>query len=161
MLCNNPKCLQQQCFVKHCKCVIVNGKIIQPDDQSVFLHEHWMRHINFPFSRLFLKISLVLVIHIPFYPQITYSLLSDSSGDHLLFRIEPKFGIIYTEAIFDREARSSYLLEVQSVDGQESARPGKNKQPNSGKEFYGGIHWILISRGCYGRAESPYERDKS
>ncbi|XP_077372754.1 neural-cadherin-like isoform X2 [Festucalex cinctus] len=63
--------------------------------------------------------------------EITYSLLSDSSGDHLLFRIEPKLGTIYTEAIFDREARSSYLLEVQSVDGQESARPGKNKQPNS------------------------------
>nr|XP_057943554.1 neural-cadherin-like isoform X2 [Doryrhamphus excisus] len=63
--------------------------------------------------------------------EITYSLLRDSSGDHLLFRIDPKFGIIYTEAIFDREARSSYLLEVQSVDGQESARPGKNKQPNS------------------------------
>ncbi|XP_057692632.1 neural-cadherin-like isoform X2 [Corythoichthys intestinalis] len=63
--------------------------------------------------------------------EITYSLLSDNSGDHLLFRIEPKLGIIYTEAVFDREARSSYLLEVQSVDGQESARPGKNKQPNS------------------------------
>ncbi|XP_061826093.1 neural-cadherin-like isoform X1 [Nerophis lumbriciformis] len=63
--------------------------------------------------------------------EITYSLLKDSSGDHLLFRIDPKLGIINTEAVFDREARSSYLLEVQSVDGQESARPGKNKQPNS------------------------------
>ncbi|XP_058502129.1 neural-cadherin-like [Solea solea] len=62
---------------------------------------------------------------------ITYSLLSDSSGDHSLFRIDPKLGVIYTEAVFDREARSSYLLEVQSEDGQESARPGKNKQPNS------------------------------
>ncbi|TKS73189.1 Neural-cadherin Cadherin-N [Collichthys lucidus] len=63
--------------------------------------------------------------------EITYSLLSDSSGDHHLFRIDPQLGIIYTEAVFDREARSSYLLEVQSEDGQESARPGKNKQPNS------------------------------
>ncbi|CAF98271.1 unnamed protein product, partial [Tetraodon nigroviridis] len=63
--------------------------------------------------------------------QITYTLLSDSSGDHSLFRIDPELGIIYTEAVFDREARSSYLLEVQSEDGQESARPGKNKQPNS------------------------------
>ncbi|TNN00506.1 hypothetical protein fugu_011752 [Takifugu bimaculatus] len=63
--------------------------------------------------------------------QITYKLLSDSSGDHSLFRIDPEMGIIYTEAVFDREARSSYLLEVQSEDGQESARPGKNKQPNS------------------------------
>ncbi|XP_031138985.1 neural-cadherin-like isoform X2 [Sander lucioperca] len=63
--------------------------------------------------------------------EITYSLLSDSSGDHHLFRIDPKLGIIFTEAVFDREARSSYLLEVQSEDGQESARPGKNKQPNT------------------------------
>ncbi|KAM4618313.1 neural-cadherin-like [Polymixia lowei] len=63
--------------------------------------------------------------------EITYSLLSDSSGDHHLFRIDPKIGTIYTEVVFDREARSSYLLEVQSEDGQESARPGKNKQSNS------------------------------
>uniref|UniRef100_A0A8C6Q4J4 Neural-cadherin-like n=1 Tax=Nothobranchius furzeri TaxID=105023 RepID=A0A8C6Q4J4_NOTFU len=63
--------------------------------------------------------------------EITYSLLSDSSGDHNFFRIDPEAGIIYTEAVFDREARSSYLLEVQSEDGKESARPGKNKQPNT------------------------------
>uniref|UniRef100_A0A671TFB6 Neural-cadherin-like n=1 Tax=Sparus aurata TaxID=8175 RepID=A0A671TFB6_SPAAU len=54
-----------------------------------------------------------------------------ASGDHHLFRIDPDLGIVYTEAVFDREARSSYLLEVQSEDGQESARPGKNKKPNS------------------------------
>lgn len=72
------------------------------------------------------------IFKFPVLPQITYSLLSDSSGDHHLFRIDPKFGVISTEAVFDREARSSYLLEVQSEDGQESARPGKNKQPNSG-----------------------------
>uniref|UniRef100_A0AAX7UQI8 Uncharacterized protein n=1 Tax=Astatotilapia calliptera TaxID=8154 RepID=A0AAX7UQI8_ASTCA len=66
-----------------------------------------------------------------FNGEITYSLLSDSSGDHNLFRIDPELGIIYTEAVFDREARSSYLLEVQSEDGQESARPGKYKQPNT------------------------------
>ncbi|XP_062318494.1 neural-cadherin-like [Osmerus eperlanus] len=63
--------------------------------------------------------------------QISYSLLSDSSGDHRLFRIHPELGSIYTEAVFDREARGSYLLEVQSEDGRESARPGRNKQPNS------------------------------
>ncbi|CAL9697367.1 unnamed protein product [Knipowitschia caucasica] len=63
--------------------------------------------------------------------EITYTLLSDSSGDHSLFRMDPVLGVIYTEAVFDREARGSYLLEVQSEDGQESARPGKNKQPNS------------------------------
>lgn len=75
---------------------------------------------------------VVQVFFIICAPQITYSLLSDSSGDHNFFRIDPQYGIIYTEAVFDREARSSYLLEVQSEDGQESARPGKNKQPNTG-----------------------------
>ena len=86
------------------------------------------------FCRLLLERKRWLNFQIPFAPQITYSLLSDSSGDHHLFRIDPKLGIIYTEAVFDREARSSYLLEVQSEDGEESARPGKNKQPNSGQE---------------------------
>ncbi|XP_071199905.1 neural-cadherin-like [Salvelinus alpinus] len=62
--------------------------------------------------------------------QITYSLLSDSSGDHRLFRVDPELGSIYTEAVFDREAQGSYLLEVQSEDSMESARPGRNKQPN-------------------------------
>uniref|UniRef100_A0A673XXT8 Neural-cadherin-like n=1 Tax=Salmo trutta TaxID=8032 RepID=A0A673XXT8_SALTR len=66
-----------------------------------------------------------------FNGQITYSLLSDSSGDHRLFRVDPELGFIYTEAVFDREAQGSYLLEVQSEDGMESARPGRNKQPNS------------------------------
>uniref|UniRef100_A0A6Q2Y7V5 Uncharacterized protein n=1 Tax=Esox lucius TaxID=8010 RepID=A0A6Q2Y7V5_ESOLU len=63
--------------------------------------------------------------------QIAYSLLSDSSGDHRLFRMDPELGIIYTDAVFDREAQGSYLLEVQSEDGTESARPGRNRQPNS------------------------------
>lgn len=75
---------------------------------------------------------VVYILLIFYTPQITYTLLTDSSGDHSLFRIDPELGIVYTEAVFDREARSSYLLEVQSEDGQESARPGKNKQPNSG-----------------------------
>lgn len=84
------------------------------------------------FCKLFLERMRQLNFHIPCAAQITYSLLSDSSGDHHLFRIDPELGIIYTEAVFDREARSSYLLEVQSEDCQESARPGKNKQPNTG-----------------------------
>lgn len=65
--------------------------------------------------------------------QISYSLLEDRSGDHQFFRIDPELGFIYTQIVFDRETKSSYLLEVQSVDGQESARPGKHGQPNSGK----------------------------
>lgn len=65
--------------------------------------------------------------------QISYSLLEDRSGDNQFFRIDPELGFIYTQTVFDRETKSSYLLEVQSVDGQESARPGKHGQPNSGK----------------------------
>lgn len=68
--------------------------------------------------------------------QISYSLLEDRSGDHQFFRIDPELGFIYTQIVFDRETKSSYLLEVQSVDGQESARPGKHGQPNSGKRSW-------------------------
>lgn len=64
--------------------------------------------------------------------QISYSLLNDRSGDYQYFRIDPELGTIYTEAVFDRETKGSYLLEVKSVDGWESARPGKHGQPNSG-----------------------------
>uniref|UniRef100_A0AAQ5YDQ5 Uncharacterized protein n=1 Tax=Amphiprion ocellaris TaxID=80972 RepID=A0AAQ5YDQ5_AMPOC len=63
--------------------------------------------------------------------KIAYSLLEDRSGDHQYFRIDPELGFIYSQAVFDRETKSSYLLEVQSVDGWESARPGKHGQPNS------------------------------
>ncbi|KAM7406563.1 hypothetical protein PAMP_000934 [Pampus punctatissimus] len=63
--------------------------------------------------------------------KISYSLLEDRSGDHQYFRIDPESGFIYTQTVFDRETKSSYLLEVQSVDGWESARPGKHGQPNS------------------------------
>ncbi|XP_029949454.1 neural-cadherin-like [Salarias fasciatus] len=63
--------------------------------------------------------------------KISYSLLEDRSGDHQYFRIEPELGFIYSQTVFDRETKSSYLLEVQSVDGWESARPGKHGQPNS------------------------------
>ncbi|XP_036399302.1 neural-cadherin-like [Megalops cyprinoides] len=63
--------------------------------------------------------------------KITYSLLNDRSGDHQYFRIDPELGTIYTEAVFDRETKGSYLLEVKSMDGWESARPGKYGQPNS------------------------------
>lgn len=65
--------------------------------------------------------------------EISYSLLEDRSGDHKFFRIDPELGFIYTQTVFDREAKSSYLLEVKSVDGSESARPGKHGQPNSGE----------------------------
>ncbi|XP_063804777.1 neural-cadherin-like [Pseudophryne corroboree] len=63
--------------------------------------------------------------------EITYSILEDRSGDHALFHIDPQTGNIYTASLFDREVKTSYLLEVKSSDGSESARPGKYGQPNS------------------------------
>ncbi|CAH2324231.1 neural-cadherin-like [Pelobates cultripes] len=63
--------------------------------------------------------------------EITYSILEDRSGDHALFHIDSQTGAIYTAAVFDRETKGSYLLEVKSSDGSESARPGKHGQPNS------------------------------
>lgn len=82
----------------------------------------------------------------PSTAQISYSLLEDRSGDHKYFRIDPELGFIYTQSVFDRETKSSYLLEVQSVDGWESARPGKHGQPNSGKHgpaFLNNYFWVV------------------
>lgn len=59
--------------------------------------------------------------------------MKDASEDYQFFTIEPKTGIISTRASFDREKRPSYLIEVQSQDSSESARPGVHGQPNTGK----------------------------
>ncbi|XP_025072404.1 neural-cadherin-like isoform X1 [Alligator sinensis] len=63
--------------------------------------------------------------------EISYFLLHDRSGDYTCFRLDSQTGSIYTTAVFDREKKGSYLLEIKSVDGSESARPGKHGQPNS------------------------------
>ncbi|XP_042677339.1 LOW QUALITY PROTEIN: neural-cadherin-like [Centrocercus urophasianus] len=63
--------------------------------------------------------------------EITYSLLHDHSGDYTCFRLDSQTGSVYTASVFDREKKGSYLLEVESVDGSESARPGKHGRPNS------------------------------
>lgn len=67
-----------------------------------------------------------------FPPQVRYSILKDESGDSRLFSIDSRSGIIVTRASFDREQKSSYLVEVQSQDGSESARIGQQGQPNTG-----------------------------
>jgi len=59
--------------------------------------------------------------------------LKDASEDYQFFTIEPETGIISTHASFDREKRASYLIEVQSQDSSESARPGVHGHPNTGK----------------------------
>ncbi|XP_054245691.1 neural-cadherin-like [Indicator indicator] len=63
--------------------------------------------------------------------EITYSLLHDSGRDYTSFSLDSETGSIYTASVFDREKKGSYLLEVKSVDGSESARPGKHGKPNS------------------------------
>uniref|UniRef100_A0A8C6T609 Si:dkey-22o22.2 n=1 Tax=Neogobius melanostomus TaxID=47308 RepID=A0A8C6T609_9GOBI len=62
---------------------------------------------------------------------VRYSLVGDDSGDSQFFSIDPDSGAVLTRASFDREQKSSYLLEVQSEDGTESARPGLQGLPNT------------------------------
>ncbi|XP_010150049.1 PREDICTED: neural-cadherin-like, partial [Eurypyga helias] len=63
--------------------------------------------------------------------KVHYLILKDSSEDYQFFTIEPETGIISTRVSFDREKRASYLIEVQSQDSSESARPGVHGQPNT------------------------------
>uniref|UniRef100_A0A8C9RT17 Si:dkey-22o22.2 n=1 Tax=Scleropages formosus TaxID=113540 RepID=A0A8C9RT17_SCLFO len=63
--------------------------------------------------------------------MINYIILKDQSGDSQLFSINSYTGVIHTRASFDREQKSSYLIEVQSQDSSESARPGQQGQPNT------------------------------
>ncbi|XP_028941930.1 neural-cadherin, partial [Antrostomus carolinensis] len=63
--------------------------------------------------------------------EVTYSLLHDSGRDYTYFHLDSQTGSIYTASVFDREKKGSYLLEVKSIDGSESARPGRHGKPNS------------------------------
>ncbi|XP_072573022.1 neural-cadherin isoform X2 [Paramormyrops kingsleyae] len=62
---------------------------------------------------------------------INYIILKDQSGDSQFFSINAHTGVIHSRASFDREQKGSYLIEVQSQDGSESARPGQQGQPNT------------------------------
>ncbi|XP_029694384.1 neural-cadherin-like [Takifugu rubripes] len=63
--------------------------------------------------------------------MVHYLILRDDSGDSQFFDIDSLSGVIVTRASFDREQKASYLMEVQSMDGSESARPGQQGQPNT------------------------------
>ncbi|XP_017279259.1 neural-cadherin [Kryptolebias marmoratus] len=63
--------------------------------------------------------------------MIHYVILKDESGDSQYFSINSHSGVIVTRASFDREQKASYLIEVQSQDGSESARSGQQGQPNT------------------------------
>ncbi|KAM4705531.1 neural-cadherin-like [Rhinophrynus dorsalis] len=63
--------------------------------------------------------------------KVQYVILKDISEDYSCFSIDPETGVIFTKAFFDRERQASYLIEVQSQDSSESARPGMQGQPNT------------------------------
>ncbi|XP_031733141.1 neural-cadherin [Anarrhichthys ocellatus] len=63
--------------------------------------------------------------------MVHYVILKDESGDSQFFSIDSRSGVIVTRASFDREQKASYLIEVQSQDSSESARPGQQGQPNT------------------------------
>ncbi|MEE6463486.1 hypothetical protein FKM82_005932 [Ascaphus truei] len=63
--------------------------------------------------------------------KVNYIILKDVSDDYRYFSIDPEMGVIFTQASFDRERQASYLIEVQSQDSSESARPGMQGQPNT------------------------------
>ncbi|XP_068093776.1 neural-cadherin-like isoform X3 [Hyperolius riggenbachi] len=63
--------------------------------------------------------------------KVRYTVLRDVNEDYQHFAINPESGIIYAHTSFDRERQASYLIEVQSQDSSESARPGMQGQPNT------------------------------
>ncbi|XP_069392731.1 neural-cadherin isoform X1 [Paralichthys olivaceus] len=67
--------------------------------------------------------------------RIHYAILRDESGDSQFFSIDTRSGVIVTRASFDREQKASYLIEVQSQDGSESARPSQQGQPNTDTSY--------------------------
>ncbi|XP_075930158.1 neural-cadherin-like [Petromyzon marinus] len=67
--------------------------------------------------------------------KVSYSLLKDASGDHRFFSVDEGSGAVFTRAVFDRESKSSYVVEVQSRDGTESARTGRRAQPNTDSAY--------------------------
>ncbi|XP_075069925.1 neural-cadherin-like [Mixophyes fleayi] len=63
--------------------------------------------------------------------KVQYVILRDVNEDYGHFTINPETGVIYTTVLFDRERQVSYLIEVQSQDSSESARPGMQGHPNT------------------------------
>ena len=59
-----------------------------------------------------------------------YYIKPDSDGAKY-FKINSQTGEIGTKAVFDRETKGAYALEVEARDGAPSARPNSGGQPNS------------------------------
>ncbi|KAM9851671.1 neural-cadherin [Aulostomus maculatus] len=88
--------------------------------------------------------------------MIHYAILKDESGDSQYFSIDSGNGVIATRASFDREQKASYLIEVQSQDGSESARPGQQGQTNT-DTAYVRIFITDVNDNAPAFAQSVYE----
>ena len=64
--------------------------------------------------------------------KVYYYIVENSEGANY-FKINTQTGEISTKAIFDRETKAAYALEIEARDGAPSARPNSGGQPNSGK----------------------------
>lgn len=80
--------------------------------------------------------ALLLSSPLPCPPKVRYSIVRDQSGDWRFFTIDASSGAVVTQANLDREQKATYLIEVQSQDGTESARPGQQGQPNTGRHTH-------------------------
>ena len=71
-----------------------------------------------------------------------YYIVENSEGANY-FKINTQTGEISTKAIFDRETKAAYALEIEARDGAPSARPNSGGQPNSGRRNI--FFFILMS----------------
>ena len=62
--------------------------------------------------------------------QVYYYIVQGTEGDKH-FKINTQTGEIATNAIFDRETKGAYALNIEARDGAASARPNSGGQPNS------------------------------
>ncbi len=67
--------------------------------------------------------------------QVYYYVKENSDGARY-FKINSQTGEISTKAIFDRETKGAYALEIEARDGAPSARPNSAGKPNSGKSTF-------------------------
>ena len=59
-----------------------------------------------------------------------YYIVENTEGSNY-FSINAQTGEIATKAVFDRETKGAYALNIEARDGAPSARPNSKGQPNS------------------------------
>ena len=62
--------------------------------------------------------------------QVYYYIVEGTNGQRY-FNINPQTGEISTKAVFDRESKGAYALNIEARDGAPSARPNSAGKPNS------------------------------